>query len=279
MKKHFFLLSLAMFLLSCGESGSSEDDLDITSKFNSTWNIYEHFEQSDDDIIIYKAQPWGGLVGTVTQHNMPVNWSRYESVTFEFAEPTPISTQVMLSEKLKTQAKPGVMSITCYFDGQDVSAVEEVVLQASDTCTLAVKRVYLTLNDAKWESKNLWTGNCSFGPWDNGFVIGPELFSSAKEGDKLEFCYHTDQSDPEVSYWLFKTTYNKTDSTLQGNDNELNQWGCAYVGKESSIYRIILTASDVAELKKVGLFVNGYYNVVTQCNLLSKQYVIASDEK
>jgi hypothetical protein len=279
MKSFLSWIALVSLLVACGENKVVEDDLDITSRFNSALNIYEHFENDNEGNIVYHAQAWGGLIGTVTQRNMPVDWTRYESVTFEFAEPTPVATQIMLSEKLKTQAKKGVTSITCYFDGQDVKSVEEVVLQASDTCTLVIKRVYLTLNDATWETKTLWTGNCAFGPWENGFVVKPELFASARKGDKLEFVYHTDQSDPEVTYWLFKTCYNATDSTLEGNDNELNQWGCAYVGRQSTVYRIILTERDVTALKRVGMFVNGYYNTVSQVNLLSKQYIVAPDEE
>jgi hypothetical protein len=36
------------------------------------------------------------------------------------------------------------------------------------------------------------------------------------------------------------------------------------------VYRITLTAEDVVNLQKSGLFVNGYYNIVTRCNLLRK---------
>jgi hypothetical protein len=251
---------------------TQEDNLDITEKFNGTLNIYEQFKRNDDGDIVYYATRWGGLVGTVTKQNMPVDWSGYESVTFQFAQPTTVGTQIMISERLKTAGKPGITSLTCYFDGQDVSSVEEVLLQASDTTTIHLRRVFLTPNDGTWESIPVWQGNCAFGNWENGFVIPAEKFVTADEGDKVEFIFTTDRSNPDVSYWLFKTIYNQTDSTLQGNDNELNKWGCAMVGKESTVYRIVLTAHDAERIREKGIFVNGYYNTVTQCNLLRKTY-------
>ena len=98
-------------------------------------------------------------------------------------------------------------------------------------------------------------------------------FTSALEGDKLELIYKTDTSDPSITYWLFKTVINTTDTTLEGNENELNPWGCVMMGKASKVYRIILTANDIKKLREKGLFVNGYYNIVTQVNLLRRGYV------
>jgi hypothetical protein len=60
--------------------------------------------------------------------------------------------------------------------------------------------------------------------------------------------------------------------TLEGNYNELNKWGCATVGRDATHYRIALTANDIAKLKELGLFVNGYYNIVTKVNLLRKMH-------
>lgn len=203
---------------------------------------------------------------------MPVDWSSYESITFDFSEPTTVPTQIMISEKLKSWGKAGISSLTCYFDGQDVTSVDQVMLQASDTCSVTVNRVYLTPNDGIWESIPLWRGNCSFGNWENGFVVKAEKFNAAYEGNRLEFVFKTDKSNPDVTYWLFKTIYAGTDSTLEGNANELNNWGCAFMGSESTVYRIFLTANDVNQLRQKGLFVNGFYNIVTECNLWHKTY-------
>ena len=276
MKKYFLLLS-SVLLIGCGAS-TSDDDFTITSKFNSTWNIYEGIVRNGDGTITYYALPWGGLVGDVKERNMPADWTKYESIRFEFTEPTKVATQIMLSDKIKTWGKPGITSLTCYFDGQDVKSIDEVALQASDTTVITVKSVYLTPGNVTWEATPIWQGNCQLGNWANGFVIGPEKFTAAYEGDKIEFIFTTDKSDSNVTYWLMKTIYNDTDKTLEGNDNELNKWGCATMTKEATSYRIVLTANDVTMLREKGLFVNGYYNNVTQCNLLRKSYSNESAE-
>lgn len=268
------VMALAL-LTGCGINLGDEDDTDLTSKFNGTWNIYESIERHGDGSITYYALPWGGLVGSVKDRNMPADWSGYESLVVEYAEPTKVTTQLMISDNLKTLGKPGITSLTCNLDGQNVKAVDEVALQAADTTTLTVRRIYLVPNTAVWDSMPIWTGRCAFGNWENGFVVKPEYFTSAYPGDKLEFIFTTDPSNPNP-YWQIKTIYNDgTDTTVEGNASELNDWGCATVGAKSTVYRITLTENDVKMLKKTGMFVNGYYTTVTKCNLLRKDYVEA----
>ena len=271
--KNYLLLIACVLFTGCGLVHDGEDENDLTSKFNGTWNIHEGIEHDFDGNIIYHALPWGGLVANVKKQNMPVDWSEYESIRFDFAEPTKVATQISVSDKIRKSGKPGITSLTCYFDGQDMKSIDEVALLAVDTSTLKIKSVYLTPGNSVWDSTPIWEGNCSFGNWANGFVIKPEQFTSAIEGDKIEFIYETDTSDPGITYWLFKTVINETDTTLEGNEGELNPWGCVMMGKASKVYRIILTANDIKKLREKGLFVNGYYNVVTRVNLLRRGYV------
>jgi hypothetical protein len=268
--KYFFVLITCVLLASCSLNVHPDDGNNLTTKFNSTWNVHEGVERNINGVITYDALPWGGLVADVKDRNMPVDWSNYESITFEFAEPTKVSTQIMVSDKLKTMGKAGISSLTCYFDGQDLKSVNEVALQASDTSVLKVKNVFLTPGRSVWESTTIWQGDVAFGNWENGFVVKPEYFTTALEGDKIEFIIKTDTSDPDRGYWLLKTVYNETEETLEGNDNELNQWGCAMIGQASTSYRIMLTANDVKNLREKGLFVNGYYTIVSQVNLLRR---------
>jgi hypothetical protein len=272
MRKFVLPIMFLSLLFSCTDSKSVADRLNITDKFKYTWNVYEKIEEQGDGSIIYHAVPWGGLFASMKEHNMPVDWSEYESITFDFAEPTQVATQIMVSDELKTIGKAGISSLTCYFDGHNMHAVDEVALQASDSTTLKVRSVRLTPNDAVWKATSIWEGHCVQGDWEDGFVISPDMFKDVIEGDKLELVFHTDKSNPSVTFWLMKTIYDGTDQTLEGNNNELNNWGCAMMGSEAKVYRIILTAKDVENLRKKGLFVNGYYNIVTQCNLLRKYH-------
>lgn len=266
--KKLLTIMASMVLVACG-SNSDGDSLDLTSRFNGTWNIHEKFEKGDNGEIIYHAIPWGGLVGSMRERNLPVDWTPYESVSVEFAEPTKVGTQLLIKDRLRVFGKPGITKMTCYFDGQDVTQIDEVAIQSSDSSILKVKRVYLTPGSSVWDSTPIWEGHCVFGDWEEGFVIPGDKFLDAVAGDKLEFIYEVDRSDPKVEYWQFKTIYNGTDSTLEGNADQLNAWGCCPVG-ESGVLRIRLSENDVKELRKIGMFVNGYYNIVTKVNLLKK---------
>ena len=270
--KKILLMTLAAVILTACRQEVQEDKYDITSKFNVTYNIYENFETNDDGSITYYASAWGGLVGVMKEHNLPVDWTPYESITFQFAEPTKVETQVQISEEVKTWGREGISSLTCFFDGLDVRNVSEVLFQATDSTTITIKSIRLTPIASNWDSRTIWEGECHFGNWENGFVIQPENFMNVLEGDKLEFIFTTDRTDFGRTYWLFKTIYSGTDMTLEGNYNELNKWGCAAVGRDATSYRIALTANDIANLRKVGLFVNGYYNIVTKVNLLRKMH-------
>ena len=273
MKKLFGLVLTSVLFAACGGGNvkSETDDLTLTSKFNTTWNIHEDLEVNDDGIIVYHAIPWGGLVGTMTERNLPVDWTSYEAVTVEFAEPTKVETQLIVADKFKAWGKVGVTSLTCNFDGQDATRIDKVILQAADSTVLMVKDVRLALATGVWKTIPLRAFNCEFGDWEAGFSLQPDRFADALPGDKLEFIYSTDTSNPDINDWLIKTVCSGTDSTLEGNSSELNKWKCAPVGRESTVYRISLTDNDVANLKTMGLFVNGRYLNVYQCNLLRKE--------
>ena len=267
------LLVIAAIILpsACTLPWSQEDDeYDITSKFKATWNVHEKFERNSDGSITYHSVSYGGLVGLVKEHNLPVDWSNIESITFEFADSTKVETQIMLGTVMRTYGKPGIKKLTCYFDGLDMRQVDQVVLQTAHPTTLTVTSVKLSPASTSWDSQPIWEGECLFNNWEGGFVIQPEQFATALEGDKLEFIFTTDTSDPTRGYWLIKSVYNETQQTLEGNASEQNQWGCTMIGKEATSYRLRMSAKDVKELKKKGLFVNGYYLKATQVNLLRK---------
>lgn len=273
-------ISLIPQFFSCGMKPEEEkDENNVITKFNSTWNIYEKRQENEDGSITYKSIPWGGLVGTFLKNNAPMDLSAYESITFEYAEPTTVPTQVVVQDKFKTWGKEGITSLTCNFDGQDVSSVEKILFQTGDSSTIHIKNIYLTPTHGTWVSTPVWNGDCRFGNWENGFVVKAEVFEQAYEGDKLEFIFDTDNDDSSITYWLIKTIYSGTSETLKGNDYELNSYGCAYVGGDATIYRIVLTAEDVVSLRETGLFVNGYHVNVKQCNLVSRRETEYNEEE
>ena len=101
--KQLLVMASAVLFFSCEmEKKVVEDDTNVISKFNCTWNIYEKCQTNDDGTVVYKSVPWGGLVGTFLDKNMPVDLSAYESITFEFAEPTTVPTQILVADRFKT---------------------------------------------------------------------------------------------------------------------------------------------------------------------------------
>ncbi len=251
-------------------ANEDKDEFDITSKFIAAWNIHESVEENSDGSITYNAVKYGGLVGLVKERNLPVDWTNYGSLVFEFEKPTEVETQVLIGKIMRAWGRKGITRLVCYFDVMDLKQVDEVVLQTSDPTVLKIKSVRLTPATTSWDSTPIWKGECKFDNWVNGFTIDPEVFATAVEGDKLEFIFTTDDSDPKRTYWQFKTIYSSTDQTLEGNYSEQNEWGATMVGHNATKYRVSLTANDVKMLKEKGLFTNGFYVDVTQVNLLHK---------
>lgn len=266
-KKLFWIMIVVVQLAACF-GGPDDDNIDITAEFKSTQNIYEDLVHNDDGSLTYYAIPWGGLVGLFGSYEEPADWSAYGGLIFEFAEPTKVSTQVTVNESLMTWCNPGNTVLECSFSGNDVSAVRHVALQAWDSTTITVKRIYLTKASVEKFSTTLWEGKCEMGNWTGGFEITPDKFEDAEPGNEIEIVYHADTSNPTVTYWQFKTIYASQNVPLEGNKHELNLWGCILVSHKLTRYRLTLTPKDVENLKKYGLYVNGYYTIATQCNLL-----------
>lgn len=267
--KHIFLLPvlLVAVLTSCSENIDEED---LTLIFNNTWNVNENLMRHDDGSITYDAIAWGGLAASL-HNSTPINWKNYNQVVFEFATPPSVSTQVMFNGKGKAWGSPGIYKLHCSLRGEDLNNVTQLALQAAEPGRLEIKRIYLNKQNVYVNSTSLWEGTCIFGNWANGFVISADRFADASEGDRLEFIYTTDSSNSFVNYWQFKTIYSGTEHVLEGNADDLNEWGTFTVDEGSTQFTITLTANDVAQLKEHGLFVNGYYAVVSQCNLLQRE--------
>ena len=116
-------------------------------------------------------------------------------------------------------------------------------------------------------STQIWSGECVFGNWADGFSVSAEKFANASAGDVLEFVYTTDTETTE-KWWQFKTIFADTQEVLSSNKDELNEYDCATVASGSTSYKIVLNAEDIEKLKVKGLFVNGHYNIVTAANLI-----------
>ena len=196
-----------------------------------------------------------------------MDWTAYEQIVFEFAEPVEVGVQVFVDGKIKANGSPGVSVLHCSLQGEHKASLEQVALQTSQPTELHIKRIYLSAEPLPGNTMSIWDGECICGNWINGVNVASERFATAEKGDQLEIVYTTDNST-DLEYWQLKAIYSGVNELLEGNADDQNEWGCVTLEKNSTRYAITLTANDVARLKETGLFVNGYYLVVTQVNLL-----------
>ena len=120
------------------------NEVDITSKFTYTWNASESFVNNADGSITFNAVQWGGLAAWLKDGDNPADWSDYSKLVFEYAEPTTVSTQILVSgTEAKAWGDAGITSLECSFEGLDMTTVEQVALQTADATTITIKRVYL----------------------------------------------------------------------------------------------------------------------------------------
>ena len=265
MKKTNLLAVLAaLFLAACGGSGSGDD---ITKRFNQTWNVNEDIVRGSDGSITYYSIAWGGLVASLRDSEKPVDWSGYEQIVFEFSGSVEVGLQVIINDKIMANASPGVTELHCSLQGLNKAALEVVALQTSQPTELHIKRIYLSTEPMPSNTLSIWDGECISGNWVNGLNVPADRFATVEEGDQLEIVYTTDNTT-DLEYWQMKAIYSGVNELLEGNADDQNEWGCVTLEKNSTSYTITLTANDAARLKETGLFVNGYYLVVTQVNLL-----------
>ncbi len=122
------------------------DKVNMIDNFNYTWNQAESIERTEDGIIFTTAE-WGGLAGWFAPDDVPSDWSEYSKIVFEFAEPTTVNTQILVSNGSENVAsawgEPGINKLECSFTGKDLSKVAQCALQTSAPTVLKITAIYL----------------------------------------------------------------------------------------------------------------------------------------
>lgn len=119
------------------------EPVDMTNRFTYCWNTAETVT-SEGGILVYNGVQWGGLACWLGE----ADWSEYAKLVFEFAEPTPIATQIFIQgvgnvDIAKVWVNAGAEKAECLFAGHDVSKVSQVALQAADAGTVKISKIYL----------------------------------------------------------------------------------------------------------------------------------------
>ncbi len=135
------------------------DKVNMIDNFNYTWNQAETIERAEDGSIIFTTAEWGGLAGWFAPDDVPSDWSEYSKIVFEFAEPTTVNTQILVSDGANNVAtawgEPGINKLECSFAGKDVSAVKQCALQTSAATVLKVTAIYLVKQGGETGVENI----------------------------------------------------------------------------------------------------------------------------
>lgn len=116
--------------------------VDITSRFTYCWNDKEESVSADaDGVLVYEGVQWGGVACWLGD----ADWSAYEKLVFEFAEPTAIATQIFVQagEDIKVAVAAGAEQAECLLTGHDVAHVSQAALQAAANGTVRISKIYL----------------------------------------------------------------------------------------------------------------------------------------
>ena len=116
------------------------EPVDIINRFTYCWKEAETVT-SDGGILVYNGVQWGGVACWLGEDD----WSEYAKIVFEFAEPTPIATQIFIqgNEDIQVWVNAGAEKAECLFAGHDVSKVSQVALQAAAAGTVKISKIYL----------------------------------------------------------------------------------------------------------------------------------------
>ena len=125
-----------------GDTPEPVEGEDILPNFTYTWNSSESYETQTDGSVVFNAVTWGGLACWLGE----ADWSNYEKLVVEYAEPTPVLTQIKIQgcvPEMEAQAPAGSTTLEAPFEGFDMTAVSQVALQAAEAGTIHIARIYL----------------------------------------------------------------------------------------------------------------------------------------
>ena len=146
---NIMIASIEITPVSGEEAPQTEDLID---KFTYCWNGSETVTHNDDHTVTFEAQQWGGLAAWLVADDVAEDWSEYSQIVFEFAEPTPCATQILMqyndgsadtSAWIEAGATKAVADL-----GAGKASMKQVALQSSEATTLHITKIYLVKSTA-----------------------------------------------------------------------------------------------------------------------------------
>ena len=128
------------------------DKVNLIDYFTGNWNGAETNTHNADGTVTYNGKQWGGLSAWFAIDDVPVDWSKYIKLVFEFAEPTPAACQGFVQGVNPADGKElnhtwwgnaGITKLECPFEGKDVTQIKQAALQAAAEATYQISAIYL----------------------------------------------------------------------------------------------------------------------------------------
>jgi len=176
------------------------ETVDIIDNFTYAWNGAETVTHNADKSITYEGAQWGGMAAWMGtgEPSVPADWSAYDKLVFEFAEPTAIAVQGYVqtaSEDIKYWGNAGITKLECPFEGKDVSAVNQVALQLSEAATIVITKIYLVKKSGAEPAPAF---ELTFDPKDGTEVEVDDEITLTYNDEAFLLYYTTDGSDPKA---------------------------------------------------------------------------------
>jgi hypothetical protein len=175
-----------------------DNAVDLIDKFTYTWKDDESLTHNADKSITYNGVQWGGLAAWLVTDAGDANWSDYEKLVFEFAKPTTVNVQCLISTSTENHyffGDPGITKLECLFGNRDMSAVMQAGLQLADPATIVITKIYLVKKSGEEPAPEF---ALTFDPQDGTNVeVGDEITLTFDEEAFLLY-YTIDGSDPKA---------------------------------------------------------------------------------
>ena len=134
----------------------------------------------------------------MADNDVPSDWSGYEKLVFEFAEPTTVNVQGFVqttTEDITYWGNPGLTKLECPFEGKNVSQVKQVALQLSDPATVVITKIYLVKKSGVEPVPEF---ALTFDPKDGTEVEVDNQITLTFDEEAFLLYYTTDGSDPKA---------------------------------------------------------------------------------
>ena len=174
------------------------DIVDLIDRFTYTWNSEESLTHNDDKSITFNGVQWGGLAAWLADNDVPADWSNYEKLVFEFAEPTTVNVQGFVqttTDNILYWGNPGITKLECPLEGKDVTKVNQVALQLSDPATIVITKIYLVKKSGEEPAPEF---ALTFDPKDGTEVAVDDQITLTFDEEAFLLYYTTDGSDPKA---------------------------------------------------------------------------------